>query len=285
MPSTQTRRKRKVGKTLARLRERSGHTTDQIAALLRRSHGQISKYENGYNLCAYAELSTMLVLYEATPEERAEVESLWEDAKQDGTRIAHSSAVPPKFRAFLRTEADASTVRDLQPCCVPGLLQTAEYAAAIQRSSHRIVDPHVAEDRLVAARLARQRLLEGDQPLRLHALIDVSVIKRRVGGPAVMAGQLRHLIAAGLCDNVEIQIIDFDSGAYATMSGPVMIFGFDDDDPDSVYLEYPGGGEWVDNAEDVAKFAAMFDDVSAQALSAAESAALMRAEVEAMEGL
>ncbi|GGS20138.1 helix-turn-helix domain-containing protein [Actinokineospora fastidiosa] len=285
MPSMQTRRKRKVGQTLARLRERSGHTIEQVAALLRRSAGQVSKYENGYNLCAFAELSTMLVLYNATAEERAEVESLWEDAKQDSTRIAFSSAVPPKFRAFLRTEADATTISEVQPCCVPGLLQTAEYAAAIQQSSYRIVDTSVEQDRLVNARLARQRLLEGDQPLRLHAVLDVAVIKRRVGGPSVMADQLRHLLAAGQRDNIEIQVIDYGAGAYGTMSGPVTIFGFEDEDPNTVYLEYPGGGEWVDDAADTAKFVAMFQDVSALALSGAESAALIRAQAEAMEEL
>lgn len=281
--STQTRRKRKVGQTLLRLRDRSGCTTIEVGKKLRRPASQISKYENGHTLCAYAELTTMLLLYNATPEETAEAVSLWEDAKQDTTRIAHSSAVPAKFRAFLRAEADALSVRELQPICVPGLLQTADYAAAVRRSSP-LVDPSVKPDKAIAARIARQRLLEGENPLHLHVLIDVSVLHRCVGGREVMAEQLRHLLTSMERPNVTLQVVDYEVGAYGTMSGPVTIFGFGGDDPDSVYLEYPGGGEWVDDVSDTAKFAAMFENVSAQALPAAESAALIKAQVEVMEG-
>lgn len=279
-----TRRKRRVGKSLARLRDRAGYTSEQVAALLRRSSGQVSKYENGYNVCAFAELTTMLVLYKATPEERIEVESLWEDAQQDSTRIAHSSAVPPKFRAFLRTEADATVVRELQYCCVPGLLQTSAYAAAIQHASRHIVDPNVDSSRLVDARMARQRLLGGDEPLRLHALMDVAAINRCVGGPEVMVEQLNHLLEMGRRDNIEIQLIDYEAGAYGSMSGAVTIFSFDDDDPDSVYLEYPGGGQWVEDATDTANFRAMFEDVSALALSPAKSATLLKANLTRWRG-
>lgn len=284
MPSTQTRRKRKVGQVLQRLRERSGRTTEEVGALIRRTASQMSKIENGYNLCAFAELTTLLVFYEANQEEHAEAVSLWEDAKQDSTRIAHSSAVPPKFRAFLRTEIDASSARELQPMIIPGLLQTRLYATAVERSAHRIADPAVDVDRAVAARIARQKVLHRDIPLRLHALIDEVVLRRLVGGPQVMAEQLRHLLTMGEMENVTIQVIDFTAGAYGTMSGPVTIFGFGGEDPDSVYLEYPGGGEWVDDTVDIAKFVAMFDDVRAQALPVAESAALIRALAEAVEG-
>ena len=281
--STQTRRKRKVGQTLLRLRDRSGSTTIEVGKSLRRTASQISKYENGHTLCAYAELTTMLLLYNATPEESAEVVSLWEDAKQDTTRIAHSSAVPAKFRAFLRAEADAVSVRELQPICVPGLLQTADYAAAVRRSSP-LVDPALNPDKAVAARIARQHLLDGENPLQLHALIDVSVLNRWVGGREVMAEQLRHLLKSMERPNVTVKVVGYEAGAYGTMSGPVTIFSFGGDDPDSLYLEYPNGGVWVDDVSDTAKFKAMFESVSAQALSAAESAALIRAQIEVMEG-
>jgi transcriptional regulator with XRE-family HTH domain len=285
MASTQTRRKRKVGQFLARLRERAGRTTDEVGALLRRNGSQISKIENGYNLCAFAELTTLLATYGATLEEQAEAQSLWDDAKQDSTRIAHSSAVPPKFRAYLRTEADAISVRELQPCTVPGLLQTSAFAAAIEEASRRVADPAIDVNRIIAARLARQELLRGERPLRLHAIIDEAVINRVVGSPSTMIEQLDRLVAAGESENVVVQVIEFGVGAYGTMSGPLTIFGFDHPDPDSVYLEYPAGGEWVDDTADVEKFAAIFQDVSALALPPAESAALIRARINVVKGL
>jgi len=285
MPSTQTRRKRKIGQYLARLRTRSQLTADEAARLIRRSQSQISQVENGHILCAYAEMTTLLTRYGATDDERAEAEALWDDAKQDSTRIDFSSAVPPKFRTFLRNEADAAKVRELSPFAIPGLLQTAEYFAAIRIAAHRTVNPSVGDHKAVAARLARQRLLEGDDPLRMHALIDEAALHRMVGNRTIMVKQLRHLANMAGWDNVIIQIIRYTHGAYGTMSGPFTILGFDDpEDPDVVYLEYPGGGQWVDNKEDVRKFVQSFKDISDQAARAHESAMLIRELADDLEG-
>lgn len=286
MPGTWTVRKRKFGQALAQLRDAAGRTTEEAGSRLHRNASQISKVENGHNLCAYAEMAELLSFYGASDSERAEVETLWNDAKQDGRRIQGSSAVPPKFRAFLRSEADAATVRTLQPCTIPGLLQTGDFATAVMHAAHRIVDTSVGVDRATAARLARQQLLQGPQPLKLHALVDEGVVRRIVGDHSIMAEQLRRMLAIGQQANVTIQVIPEDAGAYGTMSGPVTILGFDDPQgTNSVYLEYQGGGEWVDDKDDVDKFIAMFNDVSVLALSAAESAALIRARAEELEGL
>ena len=81
------------------------------------------------------------------------------------------------------------------------------------------------------------------------------------------------------------RVIREDAGAYGTMSGPLTILGFDDpEDPNSVYLEYQGGGEWVDDQGDIEKFNLMFADIAAQALPSAESAALIEARVRELEG-
>jgi hypothetical protein len=258
-------------------------TVQDVADLLQKTAAQVSKYENGHNLCAFAELTAMLVYFGATDEQRREIGSYWQDAKQDSRKIQGSSAVPPKFRAFLRSEADASIERTLQPTAMPGLLQTGDYAAAVHHASRRIVDPTVDAAKATAARLARQQLLSGPEPLVLHALIDEGVIRRVVGSPSVMVNQLEHLLVAGQEDNVTIQVVHEDAGAYGTMSGPMIILGFDTP-PDSIYLEYQGGGEWIDDKETIDKFSAMFNDTTAQALSTAESEALIRARIAELKG-
>ncbi len=254
-------------------------TTEEAGRLIRRNQSQISKIENGHILCAYAELTTLLTQYGATDDERTEAEALWDDAKQDSTRIDFSSAVPPKFRTYLRSEADAAVVRELAPCVIPGLLQTADYHAAIHAAAHRTLNPVVGTEKAVASRMSRQKLLDGDDPLRLHALIDEGVLHRVVGDRAIMVWQLRHLVLLGRRDNITIQV------TYSTMSGGLIILGFDDpQDPDEVYLEYPGGGQWIDNRDDVRKFSQSFNDISAQATSAHASAVLIRALADELEG-
>ncbi|MCP3803539.1 helix-turn-helix domain-containing protein [Allokutzneria sp. A3M-2-11 16] len=285
MPGTRTRRKRKLGAFLKELRERAGIGAEEVAARLRKSQPTISKIENGHVLCGFAELGAMLALYAACEEQRREAEALWDDAKQDATRIEHSSAVPPKFRTFLRAEADATSVQTLESTGIPGLLQTADYAAAVRRAARGFSDPAVGLERAVAARLSRQKRLHGPGALTLHALIDEAVVRRLVGGPRVQREQLVHLLVAAEQDNITVQIIPFDFGAYGTMSGSATILGFADDGyPDAVYLEYPGGGEWVENDDDVRKFRATFADISTETLTPEESAAVIRAHVDALEG-
>jgi transcriptional regulator with XRE-family HTH domain len=284
MPSIQNRRKRRFGAYLAELRNSAGRTTTEVGALLRKDASQVSKVENGHHLPAFAELTALLVFYSADDAERAQAETLWNDAKQDSRRIQGSSAVPPKFRTFLRNEADAEYECELQSQVVPGMLQSADYAKAVHASGHRIIDPKIGEQRVTAARLARQELLRGSDPLRFHAIMDVGVIRRVVGGRDCMIEQLRHLLDIGHLDNVEIQVIPEDAGAYGPMSGPFTILGYSaPDDPDSVYCEYIGGGEWVDDPADVQTFKLIFEDVSDLALSSVESATLIETRIRELE--
>lgn len=283
MPSTQTRRKRRLGQFLLSLREAAGMNHERIAGLLRKSQATISKIENGYSLCNFSELGAMLAFYGATEEQSAEARAMWDDAKQDSKRVEHSSSSPPKYRAYIRAEADAESVRSLATEVVPGLLQTPRYSEAVQLAAHRFVDRTISA-RAVNTKRARQKRLSEGVPLRLHALIDESVLRRVVGGAEVMAEQLRHIVDEAARENVIVQVIPFEIGAYGTSSGSVTIVGFSaDDDPDAVYLEYPGGGEWVENESDVQLFGATFADVAEACPAPAESVQWIRARADELE--
>jgi hypothetical protein len=130
----------------------------------------------------------------------------------------------------------------------------------------------------------RKRRLHGPNALELTALLDEATIRRPIGGPYVMAGQLRYLLEVGELPNVAIRVIPFSAGEYGVMTGAVTILGFTQPDgPDAVYLEYPGGGQWIEKANDIAKFARTFDDALTLALSVEESAALIREGAEQLE--
>ncbi|WP_424233983.1 Scr1 family TA system antitoxin-like transcriptional regulator, partial [Actinophytocola sp.] len=48
------------------------------------------------------------------------------------------------------------------------------------------------------------------------------------------------------------------------------------------YLEYPAGGEWVDNADDVQRFTTTFDQAAARALSPADTTHLIQRQLETL---
>jgi transcriptional regulator with XRE-family HTH domain len=284
MPSVKTRRKRKLGRYLQELRESSGLEQGDVASRLRKSHATVSKIENGHVAPDFPALTALLLLYGATDEQRLIAEELWEDARQDAVRVEHSSGMPPKYRIFLRMEAEADRERTLEQTVVPGLLQTVAYAQARQVPARRFIRTDADARREASSRLKRQQRLTEDDPLVLHALIDEAVIRRVVGGPATMAEQLHHLLKVGELPNVTIQVVPFPAGEYGVMSGSVTILNFHDvEEPDQVYLESPGSGQLVDDTDDVQTFVAVFEDTIALALSVEESAALIRAQADALE--
>ncbi|SMD10313.1 Scr1 family TA system antitoxin-like transcriptional regulator [Kibdelosporangium aridum] len=81
-----------------------------------------------------------------------------------------------------------------------------------------------------------------------------------------------------------VRIIPFSVGEYEIMTGAVNWLGFSEPEyPDAVYLEYPGGGEWIEKANDVARFVGSIDDAWSRALTVEESAALVREQVKTLE--
>lgn len=253
---------------------------ETVAELLRVDAATVSRYETGYLRPSWPAVQAMLQMYGGTDEDRARALELWEDAGQRATRLTVPVGSSKEFRAFLRAESEADTMRVLAPLVVHGLLQTPAYARAVHDSAHRFRDPEGEVERYVSARLSRQKRLEGPEALQIHALLDESVIRRAVGGPEVMAEQLQHLLALSGRDNIKLQVIPFGAGAYGTMSGGCSIIGYREKEyTPAVYVEHSAGGAWVEDEADVRRFLAMYDDTVEAALEPDASAELIRSQL------
>ncbi|MGH3758571.1 helix-turn-helix domain-containing protein [Actinophytocola sp.] len=282
MATTPTRRKRRLGLFLERLRIDAGLHLVDGAQLLRVKEPTMSRYETGQIRPGWAALQALLGLYQATPEQREEAAQLWEDAGVRATRVVTPAGSSRAFRAFLRAEAEADTERMLTPLALPGLLQTAAYARALNVSGRQF---HTSDrtERYVTARMSRKARLTESSPLKLHALIDEAVIRRVVGDASVMIEQLNDLLDMDERDNVAIQVVPYSVGSYGTMSGAFYIVGYAGDDPPAVYLEHAAGGVWVENESDVERFGALFDEMADLALTSADSRILIADEVRDLE--
>ncbi|WP_441251210.1 helix-turn-helix domain-containing protein [Kitasatospora sp. McL0602] len=186
---------------------------------------------------------------------------------------------PDWFRRFAEIEAQADAIRDYQVSRVSGLLQTPDYARALF-AQHAAGDEDLIRER-VAARMSRQRrFLEPDGPL-LIVVLDEAVIRRIVGGRQVMYGQLRHLIEAGKLPNVVVQVSPFELGERST-AGTSHVLASLPDGPEWLYSESLGRGHLVNDPERLRERSRAYDRLRADALSAPDSARLIRS---AMEGL
>lgn len=91
-------------------------------------------------------------------------------------------------------ESQTKLMRWYEPLLIPGILQTAEYAAAVMR---RVIDFYSVRDDLdsgVATRMERQQILyRGDH--RFHVVVAEQALHTTVGDAAVMIGQLDRIFA------------------------------------------------------------------------------------------
>jgi hypothetical protein len=121
--------------------------------------------------------------------------------------------------------------------------------------------------------MARQGLLTGSQPPHLWVVLDEAVLRRSVGRPGVMRGQLKHLLEATEWPNVTIQIVPFLAGGHAAAGGPFSILRFAEFDlPDVVYLEQLTSALYLDKRDTVEHYLAVMERLCLEASPAAASA-------------
>ncbi|HEV2779232.1 MAG TPA: helix-turn-helix transcriptional regulator [Actinophytocola sp.] len=282
-----TRCKKRLGSYLMAVRQRAGRTTAEAAVELKQdSPSTMNRYEAGEVLPNWGTVRTLLDYYGATKAERDQASRLWDDARVEPRSVRLPSMVPKAFRKLVNAEQrEAVQERVLAPYVLPALLQTERYARALVQAAHRFYNPATRQGDVVAARMKRQKPLEGPDPLALHVLIDEAVVQRKIGGPDVHREQLARLLLVAEKPNITLQVITFGVGAYGTMNGSCVIVDYPEPDAvPGVYLEYPAGGAWVEDPEDVQRFTNMFDDVSALALSPADSTDLIHRQLRELAG-
>ncbi|WP_369204951.1 Scr1 family TA system antitoxin-like transcriptional regulator [Streptomyces sp. PU-14G] len=110
------------------------------------------------------------------------------------------------FQQWAGIEEEAITLCAYECRAVPGLLQPEPYIRAVLE---RQLPPHTEEqiDRVVAARLERQRLLEDRPHTAFSFIIEQCLLERAVGGDTVTKSVIDHLLTVGQRTNVEVQVM------------------------------------------------------------------------------
>ena len=131
-----------------------------------------------------------------------------------------ASPFPAAFRSFAADEARASALYLFEPSLMPGLLATGNYSRAVL-SRH----PNVGEDLVtarVAGRMARQAVLDREDPPLLWAVMDDAVLTRCIGSPEITSEALFHLAKMARRPNIVVQVLDAP-GAHVGLQGAFTI--------------------------------------------------------------
>lgn len=278
-----TVRRRQLIAELKRLRETAGLTQEDVAERLDWHATKVFRIETGRTSPHPNDVRVMLEIYGVTDAgQRDALVQLAKDARQRGWWYTYRDVLPSRYEFFIGLEEEAATIRTFQLAVVPGLLQTEDYARALARGGPLGLDAEEI-DRRVVVRMTRQQVLARQDRPQFWAIMDEAVIRRIVGGPAVMRAQLLHLLAVSEQGNITLQVVPYSVGAHAGTEGSFVILGFaEPSEIDVVYMDTIGGSISVDNAEEVQHYATAFDHLRAVALSPDDTRDMLRAGSEAL---
>jgi len=262
-----TVRRRELGALLRALRTEKNLTVEQVAASLLCSASKVSRMETGHGAATPRDVRDLCELYGVTSQaERDRMLQLAREGRQQGWWQSYDL----DFDTYVGLEAAAIGLKYYQSTIVPGLLQTADYARAMLAVSIPKLTPERI-DELLEVKMTRQAILGREQPLRLWAVLDEAALHRVVGGPAVMAAQLQHLVEATSNPNVTVQVIPYAAGAHPAMDSTFNILEFADSIPNMVYVEGLVGWIYLDRPAEIDKYQQVFDSLCHLALTSKES--------------
>ncbi|WP_275426494.1 helix-turn-helix transcriptional regulator [Streptomyces sp. CS131] len=273
-----TVRRRRVGAELKRLREKAGVKMEEAAERIGGDKPKISRQENGRQGVSKLEIEALLALYGVSDERlRTALTTLAREGRRKGWWAQYSDILPAGFQERLSIESDAARILTFQPMLVPGLLQTVEYATEVIRS----VDKDVTEgerDSYIEVRKARQEIFTRDNPPQYVCLLDEAVLRREVGGPAVMVAQLDKILEMNNPPKLTIQVVPFSQGWHAGADGAFNIYSYPDPmDLDVVNLDYLDGALYLEEDQPVGRYQLAFDELRATALASRQSMELISA--------
>jgi transcriptional regulator with XRE-family HTH domain len=252
-----TVRRLQLGARLRTLRLAKGVTREDAGYAIRASESKISRMELGRVSFKERDVTDLLRLYGVEdPAEHERLIALAREANTPSWWHTYGDVLSTWFQNYLDLEQAAELIRTYEVQFVPGLLQTDAYARAVIMLGHGTATRSEI-DRRAKLRMARQQVLQREGAPKLWAVLDEAVLRRPIGGRAVLREQVEALLAASGMPNVRLQIMPFDSGGHAAAGGAFSILRFPHQDlPDVVYIEHLTSGLYLDKREDVDHYAA-----------------------------
>ncbi|MGW2424182.1 helix-turn-helix domain-containing protein [Streptomyces sp. NPDC001709] len=180
---------------------------------------------------------------------------------------------PAFFQDAAVLEKKAVALHVFATKAIPGLLQTEDYALAVFRMWRPLVDEETVQKR-VAARLARQDVFAQSVFPTISFVIEEHLLRRPLGGQAVMRGQLEQILLYGQRRNVEIQVMPMARESHAGLGGPFTLIETKEGRRIAYVEAYKSSRLYTDR-QTVRELEEQYGILRAQALTPSESLALV----------
>ncbi|QKW22484.1 helix-turn-helix domain-containing protein [Kitasatospora sp. NA04385] len=252
------------GWQLRELRNRARLSQDELGYMVNYTGAYISMIENGKRVPP----SSFVRAADKALDAVGTLESTW-------YLLGHTSLVEG-FPEYIVLEAKARLIRLFKAGLVPGLVQTEEYASAVEAGyvARGSITAEQAEER-VRVVMVRQAPLEQPDGPRLHVVLDESCLRTVIGDPQVMARQLDHLLALAEHPKVVLQVMPFERGALRPFTHFMGLLAMPDRELLG-YTETPQRGYLTRDPDTVTTWNTDYDLFQVEALSQADSVATIR---------
>lgn len=279
-----TARRRRLGAELRALREAANISTEEAARAIHGDKTKVSRQETGLFRTTRLELEVLLNLYRAEDEKlRRWLIALAAEGNKRSWWHRYSEALANHFKETLTLESDAASIAAFQCRVIPGLLQTQAYATAVlEGQSQPLSEEHLRLS--VDIRMSRQSIFLRGNPPKYASVLTEGVVRQQIGGPQVMADQLRHLASLSQSPELAVQVIPYSQSRFTNTSGSFILYSYPEPlEFDVVQVSYLGGDLYLDEDEAVAKYRKAFEELQASALSVQESAELISSIAQELE--
>ncbi|MGK8559060.1 helix-turn-helix domain-containing protein [Nocardia gipuzkoensis] len=276
--------RRQLGRFLREAREGAGLTTERAAALMEWHKSTLNRLERGLTeKVRVRDVLALCEIYGLSEEKTAIAVGLAEQTPAKSWWHAYADLIPANVNLFIGLESGAKVLTMFQPLVVPGLLQTADYARALDRTYFS--DETGEElDRRVALRIQRQNILKRKRyPAKAVVVLHENVLRTVVGGSRVMAALSRHIADLSTWENIEIRLLPFRAGLPLGMPlPPYTIFDFGRDaigkliEPTIVFAESFAGAMYFERQAEVKLYQDSFQTVQHAALDVRPSRDMLR---------
>lgn len=282
-----------MGRELRRLRANAGLQQAEAARLAETSPQSIGRIEDGqYTRITSFQINALCNACGATDAERRAVLDLLEDVRaarkskaEGGWWRAYSDQISMRFDHYLALERAADRLIAWNVTTVPGPLQTAEYRRALAWAESPDTPSSEIERRIEWAAMRKKELLDKGQrePLQINAILFEAVLRNQIGGPAVMRGELEHLLNMSERPNVSLRVVSFARTSYlGSLSGSFLFLEFPPlsqsklVEPPVVYVEQYVGDLFLSDEPDLGKYRHALSEITRVALDDDESRALVQ---------
>ncbi|MTK34074.1 helix-turn-helix domain-containing protein [Nocardia seriolae] len=276
--------RRQLGRYLREGRMQFNMTIAEAAALMEWSESKLQRLETGNaEKIRVLDVRELCRIYDFDDEFSSALTGLAQQASVKSWWNEYDDLLPEGFNVYVGLEASARALISYQPEIIPGLLQTAEYAKVLINDYWPDAAPDQL-DRRVQLKTRRQSLLTRKRsPALFDVVVHETALRRIVGGPRVMAAQLRRVADMSTLPSIAVRVLPFSAGVpIGHTVGPFVILEFGRDagnrplEPTVVYLENFLGDLYLEKQAAVDRYREAYQAIQRAALDETTSRDLLR---------